>query len=105
MTLHERATLTGGVIPAHVPDAYPRLSCCGGPIELVPEDTYVVSDRDGNDFTLVTGQTYTIQTRDILMRGSFSKPRSAGDRLFFYGEDTGTWFRVRARDILDAYQP
>lgn len=35
MTMHEAATLTGGKVPAHVPGAYPRLSCCGGPVALV----------------------------------------------------------------------
>lgn len=34
--LHPPATLTGGTVPAHVPGAYPRLSCCGGPVGLVP---------------------------------------------------------------------
>lgn len=33
---HEPVELTGGSIPAHVPGAYPRLSCCGGSIEVVP---------------------------------------------------------------------
>lgn len=36
VTLHDGAILTGGAIPPHVPGAYPRLSCCGGPVELVP---------------------------------------------------------------------
>jgi hypothetical protein len=35
---HPAATLTGGRVPAHVPGAYPRLSCCGGTVELVPAD-------------------------------------------------------------------
>ena len=34
--MHAYAILTGGTVPAHVPGAYPRLSCCGGPVELVP---------------------------------------------------------------------
>ena len=34
--MHEYAILTGGTVPAHVPGAYPRLSCCGGPVQLVP---------------------------------------------------------------------
>jgi hypothetical protein len=34
--LHPPAELTGGRVPAHVPGAYPRLSCCGGPVLLVP---------------------------------------------------------------------
>jgi len=33
---HLTAELTGGSVPAHVPGAYPRLSCCGGPVGLVP---------------------------------------------------------------------
>jgi hypothetical protein len=32
---HSAVELTGGSIPAHVPGAYPRLSCCGGTIEVV----------------------------------------------------------------------
>lgn len=36
--MHQAATLTGGKVPAHAPGAYPRLSCCGGPVLLVPED-------------------------------------------------------------------
>jgi hypothetical protein len=36
VTLHDGAILTGGQVPAHVPGAYPRLSCCGGPVQLVP---------------------------------------------------------------------
>lgn len=34
-TTHAAATLTGGNIPAHEPGAYPPLSCCGGPVQLV----------------------------------------------------------------------
>jgi hypothetical protein len=34
--MHDGAMLTGGTIPPHVPGAYPRLSCCGGPVALVP---------------------------------------------------------------------
>ena len=34
--MHPEATLVGGQVPAHEPGAYPSLSCCGGPIELVP---------------------------------------------------------------------
>jgi hypothetical protein len=34
--LHLPAILTGGAVPAHVPGAYPNLSCCGGPVALVP---------------------------------------------------------------------
>jgi len=33
---HPGAELTGGTIPAHVPGAYPNLSCCGGAVALVP---------------------------------------------------------------------
>lgn len=33
--LHAAAVLTGGSIPAHYAGAYPRLSCCGGPVQLV----------------------------------------------------------------------
>lgn len=33
--LHAAAVLTGGNVPAHYDGAYPRLSCCGGPVELV----------------------------------------------------------------------
>jgi hypothetical protein len=36
LALHQGATLVGGTVPAHVPGGYPRLSCCGGPIQLVP---------------------------------------------------------------------
>lgn len=32
--LHEPVTLAGGDVPAHEPGAYPRLGCCGGPVEL-----------------------------------------------------------------------
>jgi hypothetical protein len=42
--LHEPAELTGGRVPAHVPGAYPRLSCCGGETQLVdagPAPTYL----------------------------------------------------------------
>lgn len=31
---HPGAELTGGTIPAHVPGAYPSLSCCGGEVAL-----------------------------------------------------------------------
>lgn len=34
--MHPAATLTGGKVPQHLPGAYPRLSCCGGPVVLVP---------------------------------------------------------------------
>lgn len=37
--LHESAILTGGSVPAHVPGAYPSLSCCGGSVQLVPATT------------------------------------------------------------------
>lgn len=33
--LHPEAVLTGGTTPAHYPGAYPNLSCCGGPVQLV----------------------------------------------------------------------
>ena len=33
---HLAAELTGGSIPAHAPGSYPRLSCCGGDVGLVP---------------------------------------------------------------------
>jgi hypothetical protein len=33
--LHAAAILTGGTVPAHVPGAYPNLSCCGGEVQLV----------------------------------------------------------------------
>lgn len=36
MYQHSSAILTGGQVPAHEPGAYPRLSCCGGGVELVP---------------------------------------------------------------------
>lgn len=34
---HPSAQLVGGLIPAHVPGAYPQLECCGGLLELVTE--------------------------------------------------------------------
>lgn len=34
--MHPRVQLVGGAVPAHVPGSYPRLSCCGGPVALVP---------------------------------------------------------------------
>ena len=37
--MHPGAILVGGTIPAHVPGAYPTLSCCGGDRELVPNIT------------------------------------------------------------------
>jgi hypothetical protein len=36
--MHDAAILTGGYAPAHEPGAYPSLSCCGGPVVLVPTD-------------------------------------------------------------------
>jgi hypothetical protein len=33
--MHQSAVLTGGTVPEHVPGAYPNLSCCGGPVQLV----------------------------------------------------------------------
>ena len=48
--MHLAAVLTGGSVPAHVPGAYPSLSCCGGPIQLVPAaaccDWYALAHRD-----------------------------------------------------------
>lgn len=35
--MHPKVTLTGGKVPEHVPGAYPRLGCCGGPVTLVAE--------------------------------------------------------------------
>ena len=32
---HPAVELTGGSIPSHVPGSYPKLSCCGGDIQLV----------------------------------------------------------------------
>lgn len=32
---HPAVTLVGSLVPAHVPGAYPNLSCCGGIVKLV----------------------------------------------------------------------
>jgi hypothetical protein len=32
--LHPAVTLAGGNVPEHLPGAYPRLGCCGGPVVL-----------------------------------------------------------------------
>lgn len=85
---HQAAELTGGSVPAHVPGAYPRLSCCGGPVPLVDSVTgrpIVDEDRPISPFRI--GDPVRIRPH---AQTSFAGERGIVTGLFHVGGEDWT---------------